>query len=167
MKEEEDITREKSSEVVVVGLLDFISNWWGDVKLTPAQTALVKSKPADYWEIFKDEIAASKWLQSQDFGKVLALHRNVVDCQYRTYETKEAPPLPPQPEPKPEPYDPAAHLSPSDKAVYDEFTAWMATADKTANAYDKLRELQMKHGRVSDDVCRALGMIYYAKTWHF
>ena len=79
-KEEED----KGKSSVVDGLVDFLSNWW-DVRLTPAQIALIESKPADYWEHFKDEIEASKWLKQQNLGKVFAMHRNVVDGQYRSF----------------------------------------------------------------------------------
>ena len=81
-EDEDDNARGMSS--VVDGLVDFLSNWW-DVRLTPAQIALIESKPADYWEHFKDEIEASKWLKQQNLGKVFAMHRNVVDGQYRSF----------------------------------------------------------------------------------
>ena len=145
---------------VVVGLVDFLSNWW-DVKLTPAQVALIDSKPADYWESFKDEVEASKWLKQQDLGKVFALHRNVVDGQYRTFKDTTPPSVPTYTPPK-EP-----EFTPREQTIIDEYKAWDASEDKSMSSYDKLRQLAAKHGGIPDKVCRALGMKYYAKSWHF
>ena len=66
---------------------------------------------------------------------------------------------------EPEPTGPAkSNLNELDMAVYDEF---MARKDDGTNHYQLLRELKAKYGHVSDDVCRALGMIYYNKGWNF
>ena len=86
-RQTDDNARAKSS--VVVGLVDFLSNWW-DVNLTPAQVALIDSKPADYWESFKDEIEQSQWLRTKPIEMVLSLHANVVEGKYRT-ASKNAP----------------------------------------------------------------------------
>ena len=86
-RQTDDNARAKSS--VVVGLVDFLSNWW-DVNLTPAQVALIDSKPADYWESFKDEIEQSQWLRTKPLEMVLSLHANVVEGKYRT-STRNAP----------------------------------------------------------------------------
>lgn len=67
--------------------------------------------------------------------------------------------------PEPEPTAPAKpNLNERDMAVYDEF---MARKDDGTNHYQLLRELAQKHGGVSDDVCRALGMKYYNRSWNF
>lgn len=86
-EDEDDNARGMSS--VVVGLVDFLSNWW-DVNLTPAQVALIDSKPADYWESFKDEIDQSQWIRTKPLEMVLSLHANVVEGKYRT-SSKNAP----------------------------------------------------------------------------
>lgn len=157
-EDEEDNARGMSS--VVVGLVDFLSNWW-DVNLTPAQVALIDSKPADYWESFKDEIEASKWLKQQDLGKVFALHRNVVDGQYRTFKETTPPPVPTYTPPK-EP-----EFTPREQAIIDNFNAWRKDNPDLRGVYEYLKQLAEKHGGIPDKVCRALGMIYYANSWHF
>ena len=157
-EDEDDNARGMSS--VVVGLVDFLSNWW-DVNLTPAQVALIDSKPADYWESFKDEVEASKWLKQQDLGKVFALHRNVVDGQYRTFKETTPPPVPTYTPPK-EP-----EFTPREQAIIDDFNAWRKDNQDLRGVYDYLKQLAEKHGGMPDKVCRALGMIYYANSWHF
>lgn len=158
-EDEDDNARGMSS--VVVGLIDFLSNWW-DVNLTPAQVALIDSKPADYWENFKDEIEASKWLKQQDLGKVFALHRKVVDGEYRTFKDTTPPPPPPTYTPPKGP-----EFTPREQAIIDDFNAWKAKNPDLRGVYDLLSQLAAKHGGVPDKVCRALGMKYYAKSWHF
>lgn len=157
-QDEDDNARGMSS--VVVGLIDFLSNWW-DVNLTPAQVALIDSKPADYWESFKDEIEASKWLKQQDLGKVFALHRNVVDGQYRTFKDTTPQPVPTYTPPK-EP-----EFTPREQAIIDDFNAWRNDNPDLRGVYEYLKQLAEKHGGIPDKVCRALGMIYYANSWHF
>lgn len=159
-EDEDDNAHARGMSSVVVGLVDFLSNWW-DVNLTPAQVALIDSKPADYWESFKDEVEASKWLKQQDLGKVFALHRNVVDGQYRTFKDTTPPPVPTYTPPK-EP-----EFTPREQAIIDDFNAWRKDNPDLRGVYVYLKQLAEKHGGIPENVYRALGMIYYAKSWHF
>ena len=84
-KEDEDDNR-ASGQSVVVGLLDFMKNVYGDFNFTPSQVQLIMSKPPVYWDYFMNEIEASKWLRSKDPALALRLHERVVNGYYRTYK---------------------------------------------------------------------------------
>ena len=58
-------------------------------------------------------------------------------------------------------------FTPREQAIIDDFNAWKAKNPDLRGVYDLLSQLATKHGGVPDKVCRALGMKYYAKSWHF
>ena len=58
-------------------------------------------------------------------------------------------------------------FTPREQAIIDDFNAWKAKNPDLRGVYDLLSQLAAKHGGIPDKVCRALGMKYYAKSWHF
>lgn len=58
-------------------------------------------------------------------------------------------------------------FSTREQAIIDDFNAWQKEHPDRSGVYDYLKQLAEKHGGVSDKVCRAIGMKYYANNWHF
>ena len=141
---------------VVVGLLDFLRNIYGDFNFTPSQVALVNSKPAEYWEYFMNEIEASKWLKSKDPALALRLHEKVVNGEYRTYEKHEQPtPLP----------TPAYTPSPEQRQLDELLDEWHTITGRTDE--DRLEEMERRHPQLPDNFRKAIGMCWFRNMWYW
>lgn len=58
-------------------------------------------------------------------------------------------------------------FTPREQAIIDDFNAWKKDNKGLQGVYVYLKQLSEKHGGISDKVCRAIGMKYYANNWHF
>lgn len=141
---------------VVVGLLDFLRNIYGDFNFTPSQVALVNSKPADYWDYFMNEIEASKWLKSKDPALALRLHEKVVNGEYRTYEKHEQPTPPPVPA-----YTP----SPEQRQLDELLDEWRTITGRTDD--DRLEEMERRHPQLPDKFREAIGQCWFRNRWYW
>lgn len=154
-KDDDDNARGMSS--VVVGLLDFLRNIYGDFNFTPSQVQLIMSKPADYWESFMDEVQASKWLKGKDPALALRLHEKVVNGEYRTYTDKAKPE-----QPQPAPYKP----TPEEQQLNELLDEWR-TLPKDAYKGDNLDEMRKRHGQLPDEFLKSIGMCFFRGSWYW
>lgn len=141
---------------VVVGLLDFLRNIYGDFNFTPSQVQLVTSKPAEYWDYFMNEIEASKWLKSKDPALALRLHDKVVNGEYRTYERQEQPTPPPAPA-----YTP----SPEQRQLDDLLDEWRTIKGPTDD--ERLKEMERRHPQLPDNFRKTIGMCWFRNNWYW
>jgi hypothetical protein len=153
-QDDDDNARGMSS--VVVGLLDFLRNIYGDFNFTPSQVALINSKPAEYWDYFMNEIEASKWLKSKDPALALRLHEKVVNGEYRTYEKHEQPTPPPVPA-----YTP----SPEQRQLDELLDEWRTITGRTDE--DRLEEMERRHPQLPDSFRKAIGMCWFRNMWYW
>ena len=154
-KEDEDDSAQEMPSVVV-GLLDFLRNIYGDFNFTPSQVQLVTSKPAEYWDYFMNEIEASKWLKSKDPALALRLHDKVVNGEYRTYERQEQPTPPPAPV-----YTP----SPEQRQLDDLLDEWRTI--KGVNDDERLKEMERRHPQLPDNFRKTIGMCWFRNNWYW
>ena len=154
---QDDDNAHASGQSVVVGLLDFLNNIYGDFNFTPSQVQLVMSKPADYWENFMDEVQASKWLKGKDPALALRLHEKVVNGEYRTYTDKAK-----TEQPQPAPYKP----TPEEQQLNDLLDEWR-TLPKDAYKGDNLDEMRKRHGQLPDEFLKSIGMCFFRGSWYW